>query len=300
MASRGVCKPTARLLFAPSRQLLHGNMFGTGYPIKVEGKTNLQNRHADALDWRRMPPEWFWDRGGYEPMGNMPVQWQKDGFGDFLVSLTDREIEMLVHDVLHDILLEENLRDGLDLRAPHPETGTPLYSKIPSWLMHSQGWSRPDLRERIFDRVCKAFRIVPPFGQRREITHPVHLVSWLVARVAFARPPLSKRHKIPKDAKQFLDSYPRQPNLGFLLALPQKARTPLEDALNRKKFDEIDADFEYQPKPQGEDMEAMGKHMYWLEMDRRRNQELEEEAARKAERARLIEARRERKRAQSA
>lgn len=198
-----------------------------------------------------------------------------------------------MYDVLHDILLEENLRDGLEVRAPHPETGEPLYSKIPSWVYQMQGWSRPDIRERVFDRVCKAFRIVPPFGARAQITHPVELASWMIARVAHARPPQPK-HSVPATVKKFLDRQSRQPELGFLHALPPKQRTPLREAMRRMKQEEIDADFEFRPQPQGEDPEKALKHMYWLEMTKRHDKEMFNSSRRRKLHEQLVKERKER------
>eukprot|EP01060_Flectonema_neradi_P006545 TRINITY_DN14435_c0_g1_i1.p1 TRINITY_DN14435_c0_g1~~TRINITY_DN14435_c0_g1_i1.p1 ORF type:complete len:313 (+),score=55.45 TRINITY_DN14435_c0_g1_i1:48-941(+) len=283
--------------------LLAAPMHMAGYPVDA-GKMGFvgpagmygaishrfQNRVGDAIDWDIMSPEWYWERGGYEPMGNMPKQWKKDGFGDFLVSLKDEEIELLVIDVIHDMILEENLRDGLELRAPHPDTGEALYSKIPSWIFHKQGWSRPDVRDRILDRVWKAFRIIPPFHQRMQITHPVELVSWIQARVAFARKPETTHHDIPKAVKGFLDKHPRQPELGFLLALPDKERTPLRQAHKRWMQMAIDADYEYKPKPRGEPQKGK-ETMYWLELERNRGIDKRREASRNDRRQALMEAR---------
>ena len=241
--------------------LLAAPMHMAGYPVDAgyRGYTGsggmagasvrFQNRVGDAIDWSIISPEWYWERGGYEPMGNMPKQWKKDGFGDFLVSLKDEEIELLVIDVIHDMILEENLRDGLDPRAPHPDTGEALYSKIPSWIFHKQGWSRPDVRERILDRVWKAFRIIPPFHQRMQITHPIELVSWIQARVSFARKPESTHQNIPKTVKKYLDNHSRQPELGFLFALPDKQRTALRQAVKRWRQLAIDADYEFKSAP---------------------------------------------------
>eukprot|EP00659_Diplonema_papillatum_P014224 gene14224-21811_t len=259
-----------------------------GMPNGGVQRQRFQNRIGDAIDWNIVAPEWYWERGGYEPMGNMPEQWKKDGFGLFLTSLSDQDLEMLVYDLLHDIVLEENLRDGLELRAPHPDTNEPLYSKIPSWVFSSQGWSRPDLRERIFERVCQSFRIVPPYHQRMQITHPTELVSWVVARVSFAR--TRPAHQVPKQVKRFLDAQPRQPELGFTLALPDKERTSLRQAMKALRMTEIDADYTFTPAREGES-DAGKQTMYWLELERNRRIERERQQQRTATRQDLVAAR---------
>ena len=234
----------------------------SGYPIdggkqgtNAHSKIGLQqlrmpNKYGDSVNWEDLVPEWFHERGGYEKMGTMPAQWKKDGFGDWLVSLTNLELEMVVYDVIHDVILEENLRDGVELRAPHPDTAEPLYSKIPSFVFQTQGWARPDLRDRIQDRVFKAFRIVPPFYQRMQITTPVELVSWVVARVSHARSP--PEHHVPGEVKDFLDALPteQQPELGFYNALPPKERTPLREAMKVMQQKTIDSHFKFDKKQQ--------------------------------------------------
>eukprot|EP01063_Lacrimia_lanifica_P037303 TRINITY_DN7619_c0_g1_i2.p2 TRINITY_DN7619_c0_g1~~TRINITY_DN7619_c0_g1_i2.p2 ORF type:complete len:300 (+),score=115.25 TRINITY_DN7619_c0_g1_i2:60-959(+) len=289
------------------RALLANPMHMHGYPVDP-GKSGyggsgmiggyqtwrMQNRHADALDWNIIVPEWYWERGGYEKMGNMPKQWQRDGFGQWITQLEDQEIEMLCYDVMHDIILEENMRDGLELRAPHPDTNEPLYGKIPSWVYQSQGWARPDLRERIFDRVCKAFRISPTFSQRLQITTPVELVSYVTARVSFARS--KPAHHVPKDVKAFLNELPshEQPELGFLNALPPKERTSLRKAVKVFRQDGIDWNFTYRPKTEGEPEESQDS-MYWLQMERNDRIDERHREGQDARREQLIAQRRARK-----
>eukprot|EP01064_Diplonema_japonicum_P025779 TRINITY_DN37201_c0_g1_i1.p1 TRINITY_DN37201_c0_g1~~TRINITY_DN37201_c0_g1_i1.p1 ORF type:complete len:320 (+),score=73.31 TRINITY_DN37201_c0_g1_i1:62-961(+) len=288
--------------------LLAAPMHMAGYPVDsgAQGyigtagmagiqKQRFQNRIGDALDWNIIAPEWYWERGGYEKMGNMPPQWKKDGFGAWVTSLTNDEVEMLVYDLLHDMILEENMRDGLEVRAPHPDTGEPLYSKVPSWVYHNQAWSRPDIRERIFDRVCKALRVVPPFHQRVQLTHPIDLVSWFQARVAFARSP--PQHIIPQDVKKFLDEHGEQPELGFTFALPPKERTSLRQAMKTMRQMDIDSTYEFKASTKGESKEAK-KGMYWLELERNARLKQQEALERTAHREMLIQRRRMRKEAE--
>ena len=233
----------------------------TGYPLDAGNsgalgsvgkqgavRHRLNNKVGDALDWGMITPEWYWERGGYEAMGNVPKAWERDGFAAWITQLDDDEIEMLVYDVMHDIILEENLRDGVELRAPHPDTYEPLYGKIPSFVFQTQGWARPDLRDRIQDRLFKAFRIEVPFHQKISITTPVEMVSYVKARVAFAR--TKPDHTIPSDVKSFLDDIPNkeQPELGMMNALPQKARTSLKAALDTMYTNNIMWNFKYDAK----------------------------------------------------
>eukprot|EP01061_Rhynchopus_euleeides_P002221 TRINITY_DN11705_c0_g1_i1.p2 TRINITY_DN11705_c0_g1~~TRINITY_DN11705_c0_g1_i1.p2 ORF type:complete len:329 (+),score=125.59 TRINITY_DN11705_c0_g1_i1:89-988(+) len=277
--------------------------FMIGYPVDggkkgqigFHGKHGTQkfrfnNRIGDALDWSIIKPEWYWERGGYEAMGNMPKQWEKDGFGEWLVQLDNDELGMLVYDVMHDIILEENLRDGIDLRAPHPDTHEPLYGKIPSFVFQTQGWARPDLRERIQDRLFKAFRITPPFHHRIHITTPVEMVSYIQARVAQARTKPS--HAIPEEIKSFLDKLPEdeQPELGMLTALPDKQRTSLREAIRVMYMRDLLWDFTYDPKPKGE-TEVGRNGMYWLEMERTDRLNKERADAKKDHRRQLVQQR---------
>lgn len=158
------------------------------------------------------------------PLGIRPPSWD-DEFAAVLLEMSDEEVKRYLKEKLSDVIFEETQRDGYELRRLDFE-GKPVTAKPEPHIIEQFVLEEETLRERVLHEVVEnMFRLCPTSEDRKELKTVQAIVHFVMTHVTFARP--KPVHHITAAAKEVMQSFPLQPELGYEHALPTDNRDAL-------------------------------------------------------------------------
>ncbi|KAH9598241.1 hypothetical protein LSM04_008314 [Trypanosoma melophagium] len=177
-------------------------------------------------------------------MGYRPSTWD-DEFADVVLSMRDDEIREYLVGKLTEVIFAETQRDGYELRRLDFE-GNPLTALPEPRIIENFVLEEETLRERVIQQVVEGlFRLTPTSTDRRELRSVSNIIDFILTHVTAARPPTMQSNnnnnnnnnnnpssssttvKVTPAALAVMQSFPLQPEFGFVHALPEDTRDVL-------------------------------------------------------------------------
>ena len=210
----------------PSRRVPQHARFNPDSVLHTKAQTGETMKwwHHQRLALPNTPPQ-NWKA----PMARGRTAWPSSWtnlHAEKILSIPQRNIRDYILSILQNIVHEEILRDGYDLREVDfegkPATELPNMEQIKSFVMEEQ-----TIRDRIIRRLLdEHFQIPMSTTERKKIRSVETLTQYVESAIATYREP--EVYSVPLRVRSFIEKFHVQPKLGFQFALPQEVRNDVQ------------------------------------------------------------------------